>query len=113
MPPLFALAFLFEGWPAIEQGLRSADAASWAAVVWQSVGNTMFGYTAWQWLLTKHPAAVVTPMALLVPIFGMSASAIVLNEPMPRWKLIAAGLVLAGLALNLLWPARRSLARGP
>lgn len=113
VPPLLALAFVFEGWPAIEQGLRAADAASWAAVVWQSVGNTMFGYTAWQWLLTKHPAAVVTPMALLVPIFGMSASAIVLSEPMPGWKLIAAGLVLVGLALNLLWPARRIRAPGP
>lgn len=104
VPPLVVLAFVFEGWPAIEQGLRQADAASWAAVVWQSVGNTMFGYTAWQWLLSRHPAAVVTPMALLVPIFGMSASAIVLSEPMPGWKLGAAALVLAGLALNLMWP---------
>lgn len=103
VPPLVLLAFVFEGWPAIEQGLRQADAGAWAAVLWQSVGNTMFGYTAWQWLLTKHPAAVVTPMALLVPIFGMSASAIVLGEPMPGWKLVAAGLVLAGLALNLTW----------
>src|SRR5690606_24240880 len=60
VPPLVLFAAVFEGWPAIEAGLRSADAASWAAVLWQSVGNTMFGYTAWQWLLTKHPAAVVT-----------------------------------------------------
>ena len=28
-----------------------------------------------------------------------------LGEPLPAWKLVAAGLVLAGLALNLLWPA--------
>ncbi len=104
VPPLALLAFVFEGWPAIAHGLRTADLASWAAVVWQSVGNTMFGYTAWQWLLTKHPAAVVTPMALLVPVFGMSASALLLGEPMPLWKLLAAALVLAGLALNLMWP---------
>jgi O-acetylserine/cysteine efflux transporter len=111
VPPLALLAFAFEGWPAIEQGLRQADAVSWAAVLWQSIGNTMFGYTAWQWLLTKHPAAVVTPMALLVPIFGMSASAIVLSEAMPLWKLTAAGLVLAGLALNLLWPLAQARLR--
>ncbi len=108
VPPLVVLALVFEGWPAIEAGLRDADAASWAAVVWQSVGNTLFGYTAWQWLLARHPAAVVTPMALLVPVFGMSASAIVLHEPMPSWKLIAAGMVLAGLALNLMWPLLRA-----
>lgn len=108
VPPLVVLALVFEGWPAIEAGLRSADAASWAAVVWQSVGNTLFGYTAWQWLLSRHPAAVVTPMALLVPVFGMSASALVLAEPMPAWKILAAGLVLAGLALNLTWPLLRA-----
>jgi O-acetylserine/cysteine efflux transporter len=110
VPPLVVLALVFEGWPAIEAGLRDADAASWAAVVWQSVGNTLFGYTAWQWLLARHPAAVVTPMALLVPVFGMSASAIVLHEPMPGWKLVAAGLVMAGLALNLTWPLLRARA---
>jgi O-acetylserine/cysteine efflux transporter len=108
VPPLSLFAVLFEGLPAIERGLASADGPAWAAVLWQSVGNTMFGYTAWQWLLAKHPASVVTPMALLVPIFGMSASAIVLGEPMPAWKLLAAGLVLAGLALNLGWPLLKS-----
>jgi len=29
---------------------------------------------------------------------------VMLAEPLPAWKLGAAGLVLAGLALNLLWP---------
>jgi O-acetylserine/cysteine efflux transporter len=53
----------------------------------------------------------VTPMALLVPIFGMSASAIVLSEAMPLWKLTAAGLVLAGLALNMLWPLAQARLR--
>jgi O-acetylserine/cysteine efflux transporter len=105
VPPLIALSLAFEGWPAIVAGIQHADAEAWAAVLWQSVGNTMFGYTAWQWLLARHPAAVVTPMALLVPVFGMSASALLLAEPMPAWKLLAAGLVLAGLALNLMWPS--------
>lgn len=111
VPPLVVLTLVFEGWPVIEQGVREADAAAWVAVLWQSVGNTLFGYTAWQWLLARHPAAVVTPMALLVPVFGMSASAIVLSEPMPGWKLLAAGLVLAGLALNLMWPLIQSRIR--
>ncbi len=104
VPPLFALSFLFEGWPRIEHGIAAADAATWAAVLWQSVGNTMFGYAAWGWLLARHPAAVVTPLALLVPVFGMGASALVLSEPLPAWKLAAAALVMAGLALNLGWP---------
>jgi len=104
VPPLLLFSLLLEGWPAIAQGLRQADAATWAAVLWQTVGNTLFGYTAWAWLLARHPAATVAPMALLVPVFGMAASAWWLGEPLSGWKLQAAALVLAGLALNLLWP---------
>ena len=33
-----------------------------------------------------------------------------LGEALPAWKLAAAGLVMAGLTLNLLWPRRRSIA---
>ncbi len=106
-PPLFALSFALEGWPAIRDGIARADVATWAAVLWQSIGNTMFGYAAWGWLLARHPASIVTPLALLVPVFGMGASAFFLHEPLPLWKLAAAGLVLAGLALNLFWPALR------
>jgi O-acetylserine/cysteine efflux transporter len=34
----------------------------------------------------------------------MGASALWLGEPMQVWKLIAAALVIGGLAINLLWP---------
>jgi O-acetylserine/cysteine efflux transporter len=64
----------------------------------------MFGYGAWGWLLSRYPATTVTPTALLVPIFGMSTSALVLGEGLEIWKLAAAALVLGGLALNMFWP---------
>ena len=108
VPPLFALSLAFEGWDAASAALRQADAAAWAAVAWQAWGNTLFGYAVWGWLLARHPAATITPMALLVPVFGMGASALWLSEPLPPWKLAAAALVLAGLAVNLLWPRLRS-----
>ena len=108
VPPLLALSLLMEGSDAMLQGLRAAGPATWAAVLWQSVGNTLFGFAAWAWLLARHPAATVTPMALLVPVFGMGASALLLAEPLPPWKLLAAALVLCGLALNLLWPHLRA-----
>lgn len=109
IPPLLLLSLLFEGPAAIAHGLRQAGPLTWAAVLWQSAGNTLFGYAAWAWLLARHPAATVSPMALLVPVFGMGASAWWLGEAMPAWKLIAAALVLAGLAINVLWPRWRAL----
>jgi O-acetylserine/cysteine efflux transporter len=112
VPPLLALSLVFEGPQAIAEGLRAAGPGTWAAVLWQSVGNTLFGYAAWAWLLARHPAATVSPMALLVPVFGMGASAGWLGEPLPGWKLGAAALVMGGLAINLFWPRWRGLWAG-
>jgi len=103
-PPLFVLSYVFEGGDAILHGLRDADLGTWMAVAWQSWGNSLFGYAAWGWLLARHPAATITPMALLVPVFGMGASTFWLGESLPLWKLTAAALVMGGLAVNLLWP---------
>ena len=104
VPPLLALSLIVDGWPAMARGLSQATAVTWAAVLWQSVGNTLFGYAAWGWLLARHPTATIAPAALLVPVFGIGAAVVVLGEALQPWKLIAAGLVLGGLALNTLGP---------
>jgi O-acetylserine/cysteine efflux transporter len=106
LPVLLVLSLWFEGPARVGTALTTASAPVWAAVVWQAVGNTLFGYAAWGWLLARHPAATVVPMALLVPVFGMSAASLLLGESLPGWKLLAAALVLGGLALNLLWPRK-------
>ncbi len=106
--PLLALSLLTEGCDVALAAVRRASWATWAAVLWQAWGNTLFGYAAWGWLLARHPAATVTPLALLVPVFGMGASALWLGEPLPAWKIFAAALVLAGLGLNLLWHRARA-----
>ena len=108
VPPLLLLSFAFEGSDAMLTGLSTASTSTWLAVAWQSFGNTLFGYAAWGALLARYPAATITPMALLVPVFGMSASSWWLAESLPAWKLIAAALVIAGLAINLLWPRWRA-----
>ena len=104
IPPLLIGSLLMDGWPAIAAALRSAGPGAWGAVAWQSVGNSMFGYAAWGWLLSRHPAATITPTAMLVPIFGMGTSALILSEALPGWKMLAAALVIGGLAINVLWP---------
>ncbi len=104
VPPLAALALWVEGWDTLVTGVVQADAGAWAAVAWQAWGNSIFGYAAWGWLLSRYSAATITPMALLVPLFGMGSAAWWLGEPLPAWKLAAAALVMCGLALNLLWP---------
>jgi O-acetylserine/cysteine efflux transporter len=106
VPPLLVLALVFEGAPAMVSAVATMTPVVWAELLYQSFGNTLFGYAAWGWLLARHPAAVVSPWALLVPVFGLTASALALGEPLPPWKLAAAALVIGGLALNTL-PAFR------
>lgn len=111
VPPLLVLALLLDGPERIATALTTAGPGTWCAVLWQSYANTLFGYGCWAWLLARHPAGRIVPMALLVPVFGMGAAALLLAEPLPGWKLAAAALVMAGLAINLfgarllrLWP---------
>jgi O-acetylserine/cysteine efflux transporter len=103
VPPLLLLALLFDGGPpAVFHAVGAASLGAWAVVAWQAVGNTLFGYGAWNWLLVRHSPGTITPMALLVPVFGIGASALAFGEALPAWKLGAAALVMGGLGLNLL-----------
>jgi len=105
IPPLLLISWIFEGgWGSMYASLTSAPTGAWLGVLWQSWGNTLFGYGAWAWLLSKHPAAAVAPAPLLVPIFGMGSAAFFLSEPLPLWKILAAGIVILGLMVNLFWP---------
>lgn len=106
IPPLLLISLVFEGSAKhLADVLLVAPLGAWVGVLWQSWGNTLFGYAAWGWLLSKHPAAVVAPAPLLVPIFGMGASTLFLDESLPAWKVAAAGLVIVGLVVNLFWPS--------
>ena len=113
VPPLLLLSIAFEGGAgALAHSLQHASLAAWGAIAWQSVANTLFCFAAWSWLLARYDAATATPYALLIPVFGMGASALVLGEPLPAWKLFAAAMVLGGIAVITLVPAWRNRARG-
>lgn len=107
-PPLLAIALLRNGPVGIAHVLAHATLGGWAVVAWQALGNNWFGYASWAFLLSRYPSATVSPMALLVPVFGMTTSVLWLGEPMPGWKLAAAGLVIAGLAISVLYPRWRA-----
>jgi O-acetylserine/cysteine efflux transporter len=107
MPGLLIASLLLEGPARIAQAITGSTWTIWPTLVWQSAANTLFGYTMWAWLLSRYPAGTVAPMSLLVPVFGISASALVLHEPLPAWKLVACLLIMAGLAFNLLWQPRK------
>jgi O-acetylserine/cysteine efflux transporter len=112
MPGLLIASLLLEGPARDFQAIANSTWLIWPTLVWQSAANTLFGYTVWAWLLSRYPAGTVAPMSMLVPVFGIGASALVLHEPLPAWKLIACLLILSGLAANLLWRPRKVMVEG-
>jgi O-acetylserine/cysteine efflux transporter len=104
VPPLLALSAFFEGPDAMRHGLVEAGLGTWAAAIWQAVGNTLLGYGIWNWLLARHSAAQVSPLAMLVPVFGMSSAALVYGERLSVLKLTGAAIVMLGLAIAVLGP---------
>jgi len=102
IPPLLAMSLVFEGPDQIAQAVTTSGLLGWSVIVWQAIGNTLLGYGLWNFLLNRYSAALITPWALLVPIFGITSSAFFLGEPLQAWKLIAAVLIVSGLVLNLM-----------
>jgi O-acetylserine/cysteine efflux transporter len=105
VPPLLLLTLIFDGPAVAWTSLTHAGWVGWSAVAWQSLTQMLFAFAAWSWLLTRYDASIVTPYALLVPVFGMGSSAVLLGEPLPPWKLTAFAIVLAGIAMSTLIPA--------
>ncbi len=102
IPPLWLLTFIFEGYANIVNSLNNASLVAWSTLLWQTIGNTLIGYGLWNALLRRYSAAVATPWSLLVPVFGMAASSIILNEALPLWKITSATLIIMGLIINIL-----------
>ena len=108
-PPLFALSLLTEG----DSGFVALAHPSLrliASVLTISYLGTVFAFAVWAWLLTRHAAASVTPFALLVPVIGMIAGAILYGERLTALEVIGGALVMLGLAINVFagWARRRA-----
>ena len=84
--------------------MAALSSVSWAgvgAVLYIAYGATIFGFAVWGMLIGTYGAGRIAPFSLLVPIFGMSSSALFLGETFGPLRMAAAALVLAGLMLTL------------
>ena len=72
---------------------------------------TTFAYAIWGNLLTRYPAAVVAPFALIAPCVGVIASSLAFGEVFGPVRYAGMALILAGLAVIVLPINRASLQR--
>lgn len=101
LPFLLGLSFILESHLWNLDTLLTLSYKSIGALAYLVYPVTLFGFAMWSWLLNRHPATVVAPFTLLIPIVGFSASALFLHEALPTWKITAGILVLLGLFINL------------
>jgi len=101
--PLLALSFLLEDHASIVAALLHPSLAVWGGAAFLAYGATMVGFGLWSWLLSRHPAAQVTPFSLLVPVFGIGAATIVFHEPLSGGVALGISVVMAGLAIAVFW----------
>ncbi|WP_229804410.1 EamA family transporter [Paludibacterium paludis] len=74
------------------------------AVGYLAVVASLFGYGQWARLLSRHPANIVAPYSLLVPLFGVLSAWVFLGERLSGWQWAGAGLLLGGLVVNVFGP---------
>lgn len=99
--PLFALSLASEGWPQVAAALRGFSWSDAGLIAFLAYPATLLGGAIWSWLLGRHPASVVAPFTLLVPITGIASGYLVLGEQI-TWIEVAGGLlVIAGLMVTL------------
>ena len=98
--PFFALSWLLEGPEVIESALRGFTLDTLLVLVYLAFGATILGYGLWSRLLSRYPASQVAPFSLLVPVVGLTSSALLLDERLSSLQLVGALLVMLGLLLN-------------
>lgn len=86
--------------------VRDADALTWGALLFTTIGASLIGHNAYYYLLQRYEVSVVTPLSLLSPLLGVVFGIALLGEPLSLR--IGAGALVALLGVGVLAiPPRR------
>ncbi|GHF75294.1 O-acetylserine/cysteine efflux transporter [Amycolatopsis bartoniae] len=110
--PMLALSLVFEGPAADWHSLATLNTANgWTAIGgfgYVVVLGTLVGSGVWTTLMNRNPANIVAPFSLLVPVVGMSASFLLLDERPALVEVLAGVVVVGGVLLGSLPRRQRS-----
>lgn len=99
--PLLALSMAVEG---PDTGFRALGAAvsstaglpALAALAYIAILATVCGSGLWTYLMSRYPAGTVAPLSLLVPVVGIGAAWVALDEQPSVTALVGGAIVIAG-----------------
>ncbi|MFD0968439.1 EamA family transporter [Plantactinospora endophytica] len=105
--PLLGLAGVVDGPRVVFDAITGMSWSAVLAVGYVGYLSTLVGWGIWNRLIGTYSVARVAPFSLLVPIFGLAAAALLLDEPITWTEIVAGAVVLVGLALVVRTPAPR------
>lgn len=101
--PMFALSLAVEGPGAIAASLTdwsgSTAVPALLGLAYTVVIATVVGSGIWSWLMARHPAGVVAPFSMLVPVVGMSSAWLILGETVRPGEVFGAAAVITGVLI--------------
>ncbi|MGE8361307.1 EamA family transporter [Pseudomonas sp.] len=100
--PFLALSWWLEGPELMVSAVRDLSLNGVLVLAYLAFGATILGYGMWSRLLSRYPASQVAPFSLLVPVVGLSSSAVLLDERLSSLQMAGALLVMLGLLVNVL-----------
>ncbi|AOY77784.1 EamA family transporter [Clostridium formicaceticum] len=99
--PLALLSLYIEGFAAWQTAWHSVNWVTVISVIYLGYFSSLGGYGLWGRLLSRYPAAMVSPFALLVPVVGISSAALFLGETFSLWQMVGAMMVMTGLVVHV------------
>ena len=102
--PLYLASLLIEGPGAVPTAIANITWLGGASLLFIAYASTVFGYGAWNLLLSRYPANLVAPFSLLGPITGIGSAALLLGETISHLEIAGSALVFLGLMVNVFGP---------
>ena len=108
--PSLVLAMVVDGPAVVIDSLTHLSLAAILSTLYTAVFASLVGYGIWNTLLAKYPTSAVVPFTLLVPVVGIIAAWIVVNEQPTVSEIVGGAIMLAGLAVAVMvWRKRSEL----
>jgi len=98
--PLLVLSYIFEGQNEIFHILAGLSWRGIGDIVFLGLISTFGGFGLWSYLMHKNSASAVAPFSLIIPISGMTSTALLLGEEFGEVRIAGAAIVLVGLAFG-------------
>ena len=115
--PFVLLSLWIDGPGAVLAAVQHLSLKSMAAVAYIAWISTLLGFGLWTYLMSRYPVNRVAPFTLLVPVVGLATGWLAFGEVLQPVHFAGAGLLMAGLLVNVLggaaWARLRTRQRTP